>query len=248
MTFSSRFCIRWLAAMGLVCASALGYAAPFEDNMAQRTQACTACHGNQGRAAADGYYPRLAGKPAGYLYNQLLNFKEGRRHYGLMTQLVDPLTDAYLLEIAQYFSQIEAPYPKPQPASTPVGVLDKGRQLVMQGDAVRQVPACVQCHGQAMTGVLPGTPGLLGLPRDYVNAQLGAWKAGQRQAHAPDCMKAVVAKLSDADIFAVSSWLAAQAVPANAHAALERPALPAGGQVVECGAAAMVSTTAKAQP
>ena len=99
-----------------------------------------------------------------------------------------------------------------------------------------------------MTGVLPGTPGLLGLPRDYVNAQLGAWKAGQRQAHAPDCMKAVVAKLSDADIFAVSSWLAAQAVPANAHAALERPALPAGGQVVECGAAAMVSTTAKAQP
>ena len=114
-----------------------------------------------------------------------------------------------------------------------------------------QVPACVQCHGQAMTGVLPATPGLLGLPRDYVNAQLGAWKAGQRQAHAPDCMKAVVAKLSDADIFAVSSWLAAQAVPADAHAVAQRPALPAGARAVECGTAAATATataTAKARP
>ena len=75
MTLSSNFCLRWLAAMGLACASALGHAAPFEDTMAQRTQACTACHGNQGRAAADGYYPRLAGKPAGYLYNQLLRLQ-----------------------------------------------------------------------------------------------------------------------------------------------------------------------------
>ena len=44
MTFSSHFCLRWLAAAGLVCASALDHAAAFEDTMAQRTQACTACH------------------------------------------------------------------------------------------------------------------------------------------------------------------------------------------------------------
>ena len=64
------------------------------DDMAERTRACTACHGEQGRAGPDGYYPRLAGKPAGYLHNQLRNFAEGRRHYELMTRLVDPLTDA----------------------------------------------------------------------------------------------------------------------------------------------------------
>ena len=87
-----------LLAAGIRPASA---AAPFEDTMAQRTLACTACHGPQGRAAPDGYYPRLAGKPAGYLYHQLLNFRAGRRHYALMTQLIDPLSDAYLLEIAQ---------------------------------------------------------------------------------------------------------------------------------------------------
>src|SRR5688572_5862053 len=83
----------------------------FEDTMAQRTLACTTCHGREGRAGPDGYYPRLAGKPRGYLYNQLLNFREGRRHYGLMAGLVDPLSDAYLYEIARHFSEQDAPYP-----------------------------------------------------------------------------------------------------------------------------------------
>jgi cytochrome c553 len=30
---------------------------------------------------------RIAGKPAGYLYNQLLNFRDGRRNYPLMTYI-----------------------------------------------------------------------------------------------------------------------------------------------------------------
>jgi cytochrome c553 len=186
----------------------------FEDSIAQRTLACTACHGDQGRAAPDGYYPRLAGKPAAYLYNQLLHFREGRRHYGLMTQMVDPLNDAYLLEIAQYFADLKVPYPAPQLAPPgSAALLAEGRRLVQEGDAKRGLPACVQCHGQRMTGVLPQVPGLLGLPRDYLNAQLGAWKAGKRRAHAPDCMAEVVNRLNTDDIQAVSSWLAAQPVP-----------------------------------
>src|SRR6188472_4206260 len=104
--------------------SALAQAAPtFEDSMAQRTLACTACHGKEGRAGPDGYYPRIAGKPAGYLYNQLLNFRDGRRHYGLMTRLLDPLSDAYLLEIANHFAALDLPYPPPRPASAPQDVL-----------------------------------------------------------------------------------------------------------------------------
>ena len=212
-------------------------AAPFEDTIAQRTLACTACHGPQGRAAPDGYYPRLAGKPAGYLYNQLLNFRDGRRHYGLMTQLIDPLSDAYLLEIAQYFSALEVAYPAPLPAIAPAEVLRRGEQLVMQGEPARKVPACVQCHGLAMTGVAPGIPGLLGLPRDYLNAQLGAWKAGQRSAHAPDCMKDVVARLSLEDINAVAAWVAAQPLPADTHPAASLPALAPGAAAISCGSA-----------
>lgn len=232
-------CSAWLTASPALAAT------PFQDNMAQRTQACTACHGPQGRAAPDGYYPRLAGKPAGYLYNQLLNFREGRRHYGLMTQLIDPLSDAYLMEIAQYFSDLDVPYPAPLPSTAPAEVLRLGQQLVLHGDASRKLPACVQCHGAAMTGVAPHTPGLLGLPRDYLNAQLGAWKAGQRRGHAPDCMKAVVERLSLQDIHAVASWVAAQPLPADTHPAVQRPALTAGSSAIVCGSAVLpVATTA----
>lgn len=226
---------------GAAIATAAVAAAPFENSIAQRTLACTACHGPQGRAAPDGYYPRLAGKPAGYLYNQLLNFRDGRRHYGLMTQLVEPLSDAYLMEIAQYFSNLQVPYPAPVPATASAELLRQGRQLVLQGDAARRVPACVACHGPAMTGVAPAIPGLLGLPRDYLNAQLGAWKTGQRRAQSPDCMQQVVERLNLDELNAVASWLAAQAVPANSKPAATLPAPAAGAITLTCA-----STTAPA--
>ena len=206
--------------------------------MAQRTLACTGCHGVQGRAAPGGYIPRLAGKPAGYLYNQLLNFREGRRHYGLMTQLLAPLSNPYLMDVAQHFAALDIPYPAPTAARQDPALLARGKQLVLAGDVARQVPACVQCHGAAMTGVVPNVPGLLGLPRDYLNAQLGAWKAGKRRAHAPDCMQAVVARLSDDDINAISSYLAAQELPANTKPASSAPTLAMGKSAINCGSAA----------
>jgi cytochrome c553 len=235
--FARRLTSLALAGIGLLT-SAASAAAPFEDSIAQRTQACTSCHGAQGRAGPDGYYPRLAGKPAGYLYNQLLNFRDGRRHYGLMAQLVEPLSDAYLMEIASYFSALDLPYPAPAASAASPQMLQRGRQLVLQGDAARRVPACVSCHGQAMTGVLPAVPGLLGLPRDYLNAQLGAWKTGQRRAHAPDCMKQVVDRLSLDDLNAAASWLAAQPLPAGSKPAAAAPA--PGALTLSCAGVAKV--------
>jgi cytochrome c553 len=203
-----------------------------EDTMAQRMQACTGCHGPQGRAASDGYYPRIAGKPAGYLYNQLLSFRDGRRQYGLMNNLLAPLTDDYLREIAAHFAQLELPYPPPQPATADVDMLTRGETLVLKGDAALRVPACTACHGAALMGVAPSVPALIGMPRDYLNAQLGAWRAGSRHAMAPDCMAQVAQRLAPNDISALSQWLAAQTVPAGAKPAAALPAplpLPCGG-------------------
>ena len=185
------------------------------DTMAQRALACAACHGKEGRATRDGYFPRIAGKPAGYLYNQLINFREGRRRYPLMTYMVGHLSDAYLAEMAQYFSELDVPYGPPQAAGNSPTSLERGRMLVVQGDPARQLPACVACHGQQLTGVLPTIPSLVGLSRDYLNSQFGAWKTGARRAAAPDCMAAIAKRLTPEDIGAVSAWLAAQPVPAD---------------------------------
>lgn len=200
--------------------------------MPQRVLACVTCHGKEGRATPDGYFPRIAGKPAGYLYNQLLNFRDGRRSYPQMSYLIEHLTDDYLREIAGHFASLELPYPPPPAPQAPPAVLEQGRLLVQQGDAARQIPACVRCHGQAMTGVVPAIPGLLGLPRDYLNSQLGAWATGQRRAQSPDCMARVARQLTPGDVSAVSAWLAAQPVPAGGKPAARLTAalpLPCGG-------------------
>jgi cytochrome c553 len=203
----------FLTVWSMVCMALSAHG--FENTMAERTRACTACHGEQGKAGPDGYYPRLAGKPAGYLYNQLQNFKQGRRHYDLMARLIDPLSDAYLQEMAQYFSGLKVPYPAPalKVSSAAPALLARGQVLAHEGDASKDLPACVACHGDKLTGVAPAVPGLLGLPLDYLNGQLGAWQSGQRRAHAPDCMAQVVQRLSSEDVMAVANYLARQALP-----------------------------------
>lgn len=223
-----RFVFAALAA--LVVGPSAGAAEP-PDTMAKRVAACTACHGKEGRATNEGYFPRIAGKPAGYLYHQLVNFREGRRSYGPMTYLIDNLSDAYLQEIALHFASLELPYPPPQTRSAPPALLERGRKLALHGDAAREIPACVHCHGKALTGMQPSVPGLLGLPRDYLNGQLGAWKTRQRRAEVPDCMATIAQRLSAADVEALSAWLSSQAVPVPATPAPRTPAklpLPCG--------------------
>lgn len=219
-------------AAGLALLSPTTSAAPAAlptDSMAQRVAPCVACHGDEGRATPEGYLPRIAGKPAGYLHHQLLNFRDGRRLHSVMTYLVERQRDDYLREMAEYFAARHPPYPPPPPAQADAAALAQGRRLALEGDAARGLPACQACHGERLTGVLPASPGLLGLPRDYLLAQLGAWKVGSRKAAAPDCMASIAQSLSLADIDAVTAWLAAQPVPTNpapsppATRALPRP-------------------------
>ncbi len=224
---------RRLSALAAVCLAFVGAPAlaasptvPPRDTMAQRMQACVVCHGEEGRATNDGYFPRIAGKPAGYLYNQLLNFRDGRRISPTMTTLVEHLSDTYLREIADYFAALELPYPPPRPTDAPAALLARGAALVVHGDARRELPACSECHGSRMTGVMPAVPGLLGLPQDYLAAQLGAWRSGARRAHAPDCMGAIAQRLDAADVVAVTTWLAAQALPVDPMPAPAPSTLP----------------------
>jgi cytochrome c553 len=186
------------------------------DTMAQRMQACVICHGKEGRATNAGFFPRIAGKPAGYLYNQLVNFRDGKRKNAAMAYLLDQMSDDYLREMAAYFAELDLPYPPPQARNAWAPVLARGEQLVRSGDPQHGIPACSQCHGANMTGVAPAIPGLLGLPRDYVLAQFGAWRAGTRNATAPDCMSLVARRLSADDVTAAATWLAAQPVPGKA--------------------------------
>ena len=194
-------------------------APPVPDTLQQRIAACTACHGERGEGSpGSGFFPRLAGKPAGYLVRQLQDFQNGLRKYAPMEYTVRGLDPAYLREIAEYFARQQVPYARSRPPAVSAAVLQRGGQLVSAGDPARGVPACRSCHGSQLTGVQPDIPGLLGLPYDYLSAQLGAWRTHTRATVAPDCMAKVAGRLDASDITAVAAWLASREPPPDMHA------------------------------
>lgn len=183
------------------------------DTMAARTAACAPCHGKSGEGTQDVYFPRIAGKPAGYLFNQLRAFHVGRRRYPPMNYLLEFLPETYLQEMAVYFASLRPPLPAPEVPAVAPDVLARGETIVTRGDATANIPACSSCHGTALTGLEPGIPALIGLRSRYISAQLGAWRYGTRTAPAPDCMQLVAARLTEADVNAVAAWLSSRPAP-----------------------------------
>jgi mono/diheme cytochrome c family protein len=216
------------------------------DTLQQRIAACTSCHGKHGEGGGNGFNPRIAGKPALYLYRQLLNFRDGRRSYPLMEHVVQPLTDGYLREIADYFAAQHPPHASPQASGLSRTMLARGEALVRDGDAKRGIPACQACHGESLTGVEPAIPALVGLPYDYISAQLGSWRTHTRGAPAPDCMATIASRLGDSDITAVAGWLATQPVPGDArpasHSAHDLP-LPCGSVASDASASTLAGNS-----
>jgi cytochrome c553 len=194
-------------------------APPVPDTLPQRIASCTACHGTHGEGSpGSGFFPRLAGKPAGYLARQLGDFQRGLRKYAPMEYTVRQLSPVYMQEIAEYFAAQQVPYrrsPAPNPSAQ---ALARGEQLVTTGDPERKIPPCRSCHGAQLTGVQSSIPALVGLPYDYVSAQLGSWRTGTRATTAPDCMALIASRLSASDISAVSAWLAGRELPGDMQA------------------------------
>src|SRR5271165_1540735 len=204
----------------MLCPAAVAPAQPTErapDTIEARLLACAACHGRQGGGTSNDYFPRLAGKPAGYLMNQLVAFRDGRRRYPPMNYLLEYLPDPFLQKIADFFAGLRPP-PLPQTvADVSPALLARGHSLVTEGDQAHGVPPCSGCHGRKLTGMEPAIPGLVGLRASYINAQLGAFRYGTRTAAEPDCMQLVAASLTESDVTAVAAWLASLPIPLTRH-------------------------------
>ena len=183
------------------------------DSIQARVQGCVTCHGQSGQGTNNGAFPRIAGKPAGYLYNQLVAFRDGTRRYPPMNYLVAYLPDSYLREMAEYFAKLRPPFAPPEQEAADPKAMARGQALVTAGDPKKGVPACIACHGAGLTGMEPGIPGLAGLSRTYIVAQLTRWRVGDRHAAEPDCMKRIATRMSGGDMTAIAAWLSQQPPP-----------------------------------
>ncbi len=185
------------------------------DTIAARVLACASCHGAQGEGTSDVYFPRLAGKPAGYLYNQLVAFKNGRRRYPPMNYLLEFLPDAYLKEIAEYFASLRPPFRRPRSPPSARRFwrgVNRWSKTATLSTAFQPVQAVIIRASQEWSQL---SPGLLGLRAAYISAQLGGWRYGTRTAAAPDCMQIVAGLLTEDDVKAVAAYLSSLPAPAD---------------------------------
>ncbi len=164
-------------------------------------QVCGACHtadGSRGLPAN----PILQGQHAEYIVKQLTEFKAGKRVNPIMTAMAAPLSTDDARNVAAFYASKQA---KPGFARHKDLVL-LGEKIYRGGIAAKQVPACSGCHSPNGAGIPAQYPRLAGQHADYAEAQLNAFRSGQR-GNSPQ-MAAIAARLSDKEIKAVADYVA----------------------------------------
>ena len=207
----------WMTVVRVGCAAAvlafarLAPAAPPAVGDAQRGAAhvtsCAACHGAQGEGNPTAGFPRLAGQTAEYLAAQLRSFTDGSRKSAVMTMLAKSLDAQTQLDVAAFYAAASPPDASDPNAASDPKQLARGRLLVRVGDESKQLQACANCHGPDGAGERYATPYLAGQPAAYLGSAVREWKSGTRSSGAR-LMGPVAGRLDDADIAAVSAYLA----------------------------------------
>lgn len=169
---------------------------------------CAACHGMTGNST-DPQYPHLAGQNEQYIAEQLGMFKYGVRENAIMLGFASTLSAQDMRDVGAYFAS-----QKPLPGVADAQLVQQAVALYRGGDAARQLPACMACHGPDGSGN-PGAgyPRLAGQHADYVQAMLQLFRSQSGEepmAQAPPkslIMPAIAAHLTDAEIAALSSYV-----------------------------------------
>ena len=168
---------------------------------------CATCHQANGAGQAQAGFPRLAGMDSDYFTRQLQAFRDGTRSNPVMVPIAKALSDEEGRALAEYFENQEAPTAA-VPEAAPE-MLAVGERLAQSGDwQGRDLPACVQCHGPNGEGIGSAFPRLAGQHASYIQAQIEAWKRGERSNDPLGLMKVVADKLSAEETQAVAAYFA----------------------------------------
>lgn len=165
-------------------------------------QVCAGCHAADGNSAAAAN-PKLAGINSEYLYKQLVQFKSGERKNAVMSGMVANLSEQDMLNLAAYYS---AQQPKPATSKDRALAL-VGQKIYRGGVQGAGVPACASCHGPQGQGIPVQFPRLAGQHSDYIYSQLNAFRVGARANDGAKMMRTIAAKMTDADMKAVASYI-----------------------------------------
>lgn len=206
----SRFLIG--AALGSLAAAPLALAAPSDAERAGRvadgarrlaSEQCQECHGEVGNSLSAST-PKLSQQREEYIVKQLRDFRTDARKHPVMSVMAASLEEEDRIDIATYFSShLRAREDFPL-------VNEMGRALFQGGDVDREIPQCINCHGEAAQG---GNSRGLSFPmlarqhRTYLRIQLIRWRLGDRSNSPDGVMNRIARILTDDDIDALAEYL-----------------------------------------
>ena len=169
---------------------------------------CAACHGPDGNSplAAN---PKLAGQHPEYLLKQMKNFKAvgekvPERASPIMNGMIAAYDEGQMRDLAAYF----AAQTQKGEAAKNRETIEQGQKLYRGGDQAKGLPACAGCHGPAGAGIPGQYPRIGGQFPEYVEAQLKSFREGSRANDPNKMMRMVAIKMTDAEIKAVSDYIA----------------------------------------
>lgn len=169
---------------------------------------CVACHAGDGNSTVAAN-PKVAGQFPEYLYKQLVNFKpvggkKAERESAVMAGMVANLSDEDMRNVAAFYASQKL---KPETAKDKNLAL-QGQRIYRGGNLATGVAACSGCHGPDGAGIPAQYPRIAGQYAEYVEAQLKLFKAGARANDPNGMMRTIAAKMNDAEIKAVSEYVA----------------------------------------
>jgi cytochrome c553 len=211
----------------LLVFSSLSYAGMIDKEGMQPWEICAMCHNANGISRM-AKFPKLAGQKAVYIEQQVMAFREGRRHNdgGQMQSIVGEIAQADVAQIAAYFSSLPQDVvlvnTEIKSADNEVGEvqtqkLNKGQLLFQVGR--EGVAACADCHGNKSSSA----PWLDGQHRQYLEKQMHDFNSGDREA---DCsiakpkialqskqLTSMSGRLNDAEIDPLAVYLSTLNLP-----------------------------------
>lgn len=186
----------------------------------EKSVSCAGCHGETGNSSAPAF-PKLAEQHASYLMKQLRAFKEGSRKDPMMSSMALALSEEDMADIGAFYAAQKISHnampvlpeeDEDQLESKEAGktlsvpeLIAKGSDLYRNGDLVREVSACIACHGPFGEGNKPAAfPALRSQHADYLIKSLTDFKSGARSNNPENMMHMIAKKMTDEEIRAVS--------------------------------------------
>lgn len=168
-----------------------------------KSATCAACHGADGNSV-NPEWPKLAGQHPSYLLKQLMNFKNDERVNPSMSPMAKPLGDQDMADLAAYYSSQVMKSGEADQSKVALG-----EQIYKGGNNATGVAACAACHGPTGAGnPAANFPAINGQHAAYTKNQLNAFRKGERANDAGKMMRNIAAGMTDAEIEAVSEYIA----------------------------------------